>query len=178
MLYVVHITKELVQIKLYVNFSEDCGVPGGLLVAFLVMQKSTCLVNDTKVHLVIGTVFSIFIFNPPKLFFIVKDVNVDCSRQCTVTAKPFSTQPHDTCFNVLTVVTADVHNLERFLLYEPLLRASSVPSHPLPHPPLFGFFFFSFPLGNKDFFYKVAALYCSPLFSYHLPSVTAQLGTD
>lgn len=81
---VIHITKELVQIKLCVNFSEDCGIPGGLLVAFLVMQKSTCLVNDTKVHLVIGTVFSIFIFNPPKQFFIVKDVNVDCYHQCTV----------------------------------------------------------------------------------------------
>lgn len=57
----------------------------------------------------------------------------------------------------------------------PLSKLCSFQSPP---PPLFDFFFFSFPLGNKDFFYKVAALYCSPLFSYHLPSVTAQLGTD
>lgn len=46
------------------------------------------------------------------------------------------------------------------------------------HPQFLCFFSLSFPLGSFFFFYKVAALYCSPLLSYHLPSVTTQLGID
>ena len=77
-----------------------------------------------------------------------------------------------TCLSFFTAVTTDARR--EVLLPSPLLQASSV-SPLLPCSPLLPFHFF---LWKTSSFIKVAALYCSPLFSYHLPSVTAQLGID
>ena len=60
------------------------------------------------------------------------------------------------------------------LLPSALLQESSL-SPLLPRSPFLLFHFF---LRETSSFIKVAALYCSPLFSYHLPSATAQLGID
>lgn len=77
-----------------------------------------------------------------------------------------------TCLSFFAAVTTD--DRTEVFLPSPLLQASSV-SRLLPCSPLLLLHIF---LWETSSFIKVAALYCFPLFSYHLPSVTAQLGID